>query len=76
VYTDHANLLYWRQPQKISRRIAREVLELTEYDIELRHIPGNANSQADMLSRCPDYNQGEQDNENITVLPDHLLHVP
>jgi hypothetical protein len=73
VYTDHANLLYWRQPQKISRRIAREVLELSEYDIELRHIPGNTNSRADMLSRRPDYDQGERDNENITVLPDHLF---
>ena len=29
VFTDHANLQYWRQPQKISRRIAREVLELS-----------------------------------------------
>jgi hypothetical protein len=26
-----------------------------------------------MLSRHPDYDQGEQDNENITVLPDHLF---
>jgi hypothetical protein len=73
VYTDHANLLYWRQPQKISRRIAREVLELSEYNIKLRHIPGNTNSRADMLSRRPDYDQGERDNENITVLPDHLF---
>jgi hypothetical protein len=73
VYTDHANLLYWRQPQKISRRIAREVLELSEYDIKLRHIPGNVNSRADMLSRRPDYDQGERDNEDITVLPNHLF---
>ena len=27
VHTDHANLMYWRQPQKISRRIVRQVLE-------------------------------------------------
>jgi hypothetical protein len=26
-----------------------------------------------MLSRCPDYDQGERDNENITVLLDHLF---
>jgi hypothetical protein len=26
-----------------------------------------------MLSRRPDYDQGERDNENITVLPDHLF---
>ena len=30
VHTDHANLMYWRQPQKISRPIARQVLECYE----------------------------------------------
>jgi ribonuclease HI len=73
IFTDHANLQYWRQPQKISRRIAREVLELSEFDVELRHIPGKNNGRADALSRRPDYDQGEQDNENITVLPDGLF---
>jgi hypothetical protein len=69
IYTDHANLQYWCQPHKISRRIAREVLELSEFDIELRHIPGKSNGRADALSRHPDYDQGEHDNKNITVLP-------
>ena len=50
VHTDHANLQYWRQPHKISRRIAREVAELAEYNVVLRHIPGKANGQADALS--------------------------
>jgi hypothetical protein len=56
------------QPHKISRRIAREVLELSEFDIELHHIPGKSNGQADALSRRPDYDQGEHDNENVIVL--------
>jgi hypothetical protein len=43
IYTDHANLQYWHEPHKISRRITREVLELSEFDIELRHIPGKSN---------------------------------
>jgi len=43
VHTDHANLQYWRQPHKISHRIAREVAELAEYNVVLRHIPGKAN---------------------------------
>jgi hypothetical protein len=70
---DHANLQYWCQPHKISRRIAREVLELAEFDIELRHIPGKSNGRADALSRGPNYDQGEQDNENVTVLPENLF---
>ena len=73
VHTDHANLMYWRQPQKISRRIARQVLELEEYNIKLQHVPGKNNGRADALSRRPDYNQGTSDNQNVTVLPDKLF---
>jgi hypothetical protein len=73
VFTDHMNLQYWRDPHKISRRVARQVLRLAEYDIELRHIPGKTNGRADALSRLPNYNQGGDDNEDVTVLPDHLF---
>src|SRR6267378_4025864 len=73
VHTDHANLQYRRQPHKISRRIAREVAELAEYNVVLRHILGKANGWADALLRRPDYDQGTRDNENITVLPDSLF---
>jgi hypothetical protein len=48
VYSDHQNLLYWKEPHKISRRIAREVLRLSEYNIEIRHIKGNGKR----TSRC------------------------
>jgi len=40
IYSDHLNLQYWRLLQRISRRVAREVLELSEYDFEIRHLPG------------------------------------
>src|SRR5258707_10746589 len=67
------NLQYWRQPQKISRQVAREVLELSEYNLEIHHIKGKANGRADALSRRPDYDQGEHDNEGVTVLPKELF---
>ena len=51
VHTDHANLQYWKEPQKINQRIAREAVELSEYKIKLKHIPGKENGRADMLSR-------------------------
>ena len=73
VHTDHANLTYWRQLQKISRRIARQVLELEEYNIKLQHVPGKNNGQADALSRRPNYDQGTSDNQIVTVLPDKLF---
>ena len=73
VHTDNANLTYWRQLQKISRRIAWQVLKLEEYNIKLQHITGKNNGHADMLSRQPDYNQGTRDNQNVKVLPDKLF---
>ena len=73
VRTDHKNLRYWRDPQKISRQIAREVLELADYDIEIHHLQGKENGRADALSRREDHDMGERDNENVVVLPDHLF---
>ena len=73
IYSDHLNLQYWRLPQRISRRVTREVLELSEYDFEIRHLPGRLNRRADALSRCPGYNQGEDDNRDVVVLPDHVF---
>jgi ribonuclease HI len=51
IYSDHQNLLYWKEPHKISRRVAREVLMLSEYNFEIHHIKGTANGRADALSR-------------------------
>ena len=73
IYSDHLNLQYWRLPQRISRRVAREVLELSEYDCEIRHLPGQLNGRADALSRRPGYDQGEDDNKDVVVLPDHVF---
>ena len=49
-WTDHANLQYYRHPQKINRRVARYISTLAEYDLELKHLPGIKN-RADPLSR-------------------------
>jgi len=73
IYSDHLNLQYWRLPQRISCRVAREVLELSEYDFEIRHLPGRLNGRADTLSRRPGYDQGENDNKDVIVLPDHVF---
>jgi hypothetical protein len=51
IYSDHQNLLYWKEPHKISRHVAREVLMLSEYNFEICHIKGTSNGQADTLSR-------------------------
>ena len=73
IYSDHQNLTYWKDPQKLSRHITREWLDLMEFDFEIRHIPGKANSRADALSRRPDYDQGTRDNENVIMLPEDVF---
>jgi hypothetical protein len=40
IWTDHANLQYFKQPQKISRRQARWLTVLAEYHFTLHHFPG------------------------------------
>ena len=73
IHSDHQNLTYWKDLQKLSRCIAREQLDLMEFNFEIHHIPGKANSRADALSRRPDYDQGTHNNENIIVLPKHIF---
>jgi hypothetical protein len=46
---------------------------LTHYHKDQTTIKGKHNEHADALSQRPDYDQGENDNANVTVLPDHLF---
>ena len=52
-----------------NRRVARWHAELMKYDFELVHISGKKNGCANTLSRRPDYDQGDQDNKNLTIIP-------
>jgi hypothetical protein len=72
VFTDHKNLEYYCHPCHINRQVARYIPQLVDYNFTLVHFPGTAN-KADALSRCPDYSQGTEDNDNVTVLPSHLF---
>ncbi len=71
IWTDHQNLQYFRLPQKLNRRQARWVTELTEYHFTLHHKPGAQNVKADLLSRRQDHDQGHEDNNDIVILQEH-----
>ncbi len=73
IYMDHSNLQYWKEPQKINRRVAREFQELSEYEFTLKHIPGTSNTRADALSRRTNQNEGKEDNSNVTILPSEVF---
>jgi hypothetical protein len=72
IYTDHTNLQYYRQPQKINQHVARYIPRLAEYNFKLIHKPGKYN-KADHLSRIPDYDEGKEGNQDVTVLKDALF---
>jgi hypothetical protein len=72
VLTDHKNLEYYQHPCHINRRIARYVQQLADYNFHLVHIPGSTN-KADALLHRPNYDDGSDDNSDITVLPPDLF---
>ena len=69
IMTDHANLQYWKSPKNLNQRTARWHADLQEYDFDILYIPGKTNTPPDALSRPPGADQGKEDNQNITMLP-------
>jgi hypothetical protein len=74
VITDHANLQYYREPQKIGPRVNGYLAELADYHMQLVYKPGAVN-RADALSRRPDLVPEDTD-ELVIVLPDYLFANP
>jgi len=73
VYTDHANLRYYRDPWKIGPHVAGYLPEREQYNILLEYKPG-ATNRADGLSRHEGYDTGSNpDNEDVTVWPENYF---
>ena len=70
--TDHKNLTYFCQPQKLSRRQACWMMFLQDFDLHFVHVPGSAMGPADTLSHLVDPDISS-DNNNVTLLPDDLF---
>ena len=73
ILTDHANLMYWKMPQTINRRVTRWFTELQDYHLVIKHVPGKIHTAADVLSRPPGVDKGEDDNTDITLLPEPIF---
>ena len=74
IWTDHQNLQYFKKPQKLNRRQARWVTELSEYNVNLIHKPGKSMGKADALSRMTGLETGVNDNEDVVLLkPEYFI---
>jgi len=61
-YMDHANLLYWKSPCKLNRRMVRWHSELQDYHFTLEHVPEKTHTAVDALTQPPGSDEGKQDN--------------
>ena len=73
VLSDHKNLTYFRTAQKLNRRQARWSLRLSQFNLQLKHVPGTQMVQSDTLSRLQNLNLEDNDNDAIVLLPDNLF---
>ena len=76
IWTDHKNLEYFMEAQKLNQRQARWLLYLSRFDFALKHVAGKSMGRADSLSRRVDWAEGvERDNENQVMLKEEWLEV-
>ena len=73
VFTDHKNLTYFCKAQKLNRQQARWLLDLTDFDLKIVHVPGKLLASPDTLSCRSDLHSRKSDNTETILLPDSLF---
>ena len=73
VITDHANLTTFMEKKKLNRRQARWATELSRFRFKIQHRAGKRNGRADALSRRPDHDGSDEDNQDMILLPKTLF---
>ena len=82
IFSDHRNLLYQKKPEKMTQRLVRWSLFLSEFNFKIVYRSGTSNGKPDALSRRPDYAflaQNEKEipfsvlrPENFTAFPSYV----
>ena len=73
IHTNHHNLTYYKSSQTLSQKQARWATMLQEYNYTLHYKEGKKMTLADVLSRRPDHQLVEKDNQNSIVIPPHRI---
>ena len=72
IITDHKNLSYIKDPQKLSRWQVRWLLFLQDFDIQWQVTPGTKMAPADALSRH-DHVDTTLDNQETSICPEPII---
>src|SRR5258708_2422868 len=75
ILTDHWNLAYFQDTQKLNHRQVRWSLFLSRFNFSLRHQPRWLMGKPDALSWRSDHPHGKDNNANITLLPSDVFEV-
>src|SRR5258708_3587904 len=75
ILTDHWNLTYFQDAQKLNRRQVCWSLFLLHFDFSLCHQPGWLMGKPDALSQRSDHPCRKDDNANVTLLPSNVFEV-
>lgn len=70
VYSDHLPLKYFRSQEKPTPRLVRWIAELESFAPDIQYTPGKDNNVPDVLSRLPD--QDTENNEEESIEPIYL----
>ncbi|KIM51116.1 hypothetical protein SCLCIDRAFT_47297, partial [Scleroderma citrinum Foug A] len=71
IYTDHQNIMYFRQPQDLTARQMRWHSILQEYPVRFVHIAGKKNGAPDLLSWMAHFVPSVT--PQLTLIPDSLV---
>ena len=75
IETDHKNLMYWKEPKKLTGRTARWHKKLQDYNFKIIHIAGKSNGPADALSRMHQKDEKEEPKLTLLLPADAFLNV-
>ena len=65
IFTDHQGLMYFAEGRDLSRRQARYLDVLSEFNIKIIYRPGPQNAKADALTRLPGSKPSQPDDERL-----------
>src|SRR6266446_2988516 len=75
ILTDHQNLTYFQDAQKLNHWQVHWSLFLSHFNFSLHHQPGWLMGRPNALSQRSDHPHRKDDNANVTLLPSNMFEV-